>query len=133
MQYLITLKDDLINAFDVLTPDKVSLFIVNGEMTKTSSDVSYIARFLFVDCRLSKPFNLLGYIRKWFERHNMTIPDVNFSSEIIDLETYDLEIDIGLMDNLIISDDGTDTQICYNPVWSDKLGAFIKGNIAVGI
>ncbi len=133
MQYLYTLKDDLINAFDVLTPDKVSLFIVNGEMANSSSNISYIARFLFLDCRVQNPFNLLGFIRKWFESHNMEIPNINFASEIIDLETYDFEIDINLMDSLAISDNGMDTLVCYPPVWSDKLGAFVKGNIAVEI
>lgn len=133
MQYLITLKNDLISAFDGLTPDKVSLFIVNGEMAKTSNNVSYIARFLLLDCRLPNPFAVVGYIKHWFESHNLTVPDLNFSSEVIDLETYDLEIDLGLTDKLIISDNGKQVQICYSPVWSERLGTFIKGGIAVDV
>ncbi len=133
MQYLITLKNDLIQSFDDLTPDKVSLFIVNGEMSHANNDVNYIARFLLIDCRLPKPFILLAFIRQWFAHHNMTVPDIHFNSEIIDNETYDFEIDISLTDSLIISDDGTTTNLCYEPVWSDAVGGYIKGNIAVDV
>ncbi len=133
MKYLINLKNDLIETFNGLTAEKVSLFIVNGEMSKTNTDVNYIARLLLIDCRLPEPFAVLGFIRKWFENHSMPIPDINFSSEIINHETYDFEIDISLTDNLTLSADGTKTQICFDPVWSEALGDFVKGNIAVDL
>ncbi len=133
MKYLINLKNDLIETFDSLTAEKVHLSVLNGEMKKESTDVNYISRFLLIDCRLPEPFAVLGFIRKWFENHSMPIPDINFSSEIINHETYDFEIDISLTDNLTLSADGTKTQICFDPVWSDKLGTFIKGNIAVDV
>ena len=130
MKYLQQLKDDLLNQFnDQLTADKVHLFIVNGELSSTSSDISYIGRFLFIDCRDGDPFSLLTYIRKWFESQGYAVPDLNFNCEVIDAETYDLEIDIGLVDKLVISDDGSYHQ-CPPKVWSEALNDFVTVEFA---
>lgn len=130
MQYLQQLKDDLIAQFaDVLTPDKVHLFIVNGEMTAGSSDINYIARFLFIDCRSNDPFSLITYVRHWFDKNGRTAPDINFDSEIIDAETYDLTLDIGLMDKIVTGDNGK-AHICPPKVWSDAFGEFVAPEVA---
>lgn len=130
MKYLQQLKDDLLNQFnDQLTADKVHLFIVNGELSSTSSDISYIGRFLFIDCRDGDPFSLLTYIRKWFESKGYAVPDLNFNCEVIDAETYDLEIDIGLVDKLVISDDGSYHQ-CPPKVYSESLGDWVAVDVA---
>ena len=129
MKYLQQLKDDLLTRFAAqLTNDKVHLFIVNGELSSASSDINYIARFLFIDCRDGDPFSLLTYIRKWFESKGYPVPDLNFDSEIIDAETYDLTIDIGLTDKLVVSDNGG-YSLCAPKVWSDVLGNFVTENV----
>lgn len=131
MRYLIDLKNDLIHYFDEVTADKVSLMLVNGELLGSSYSVSYIARFILIDCKLPDPFHVLTFIRTWFADRAMTVPDLNFDCDVIDLESYDLQIDIGLSDKLNIADDGQYT-ICPNLVWSDAVGAFISSSIAAG-
>lgn len=131
MKYLYTLKDNLINSFTTLTPDKTFLLIVNGELAKTSSQVHYIARFIFTDCREDDPFLLLTFIRQWFASRALDIPDLSFDCDVIDLESYDLQIDIALFDKLNIASDGS-YAVCLPPVWSDELGTFINGAIVAG-
>lgn len=128
MKYLIELKNDLIHHFDDLTPDKVELAIINGEIPKSSHTIQYIARFLLKDCRINNPFDVLGFIRKWFEKKGKDIPDLSFDSDVIDLESFDLQIDISLFDKLSMDDNGS-TKVCPMPVWSDALGTFINGAI----
>ena len=128
MKYLIDLKTDLLARFDELTGDNTQLQIVNGEIGKDSTTVNYIARFILIDCRLPSPFDVLGFIRVWFDSHAMPVPQLNFDCDVIDLETYDLQIDIALADKLNIAIDGT-TTVCYPLVWSDELGTYINGAI----
>ncbi|ALF60331.1 phage tail protein [Psychrobacter urativorans] len=129
MKYLQQLKDDLLTNFATqLTADKVHLFLVNGELASNSGDINYTARFLFIDCRDSDPFSLMTYIRKWFESKGYAVPDLNFDSEIIDAETYDLTVDIGLIDKLVVRDDGS-YSLCPPKVWSDMLGDFVTKNV----
>ena len=130
MKYLQQLKDDLLAKFAAqLTADKVHLFLVNGELASNSGDINYIARFLFIDCRDNDPFSLMTFIRKWFESKGYPVPDLNFDSEIIDAETYDLTVDIGLMDKLVINESG-DYQLCPPKVWSDALDNWVTKDIA---
>ncbi|WP_186473986.1 phage tail protein [Psychrobacter sp. KCTC 72983] len=130
MKYLQQLKDDLLTNFAAkITADKVHLFLVNGELPSNKGDINYIARFLFIDCRDNDPFSLITYIRKWFESKGYPVPDLNFDCEVIDAETYDLTIDIGLMDKLVISEDGSYHQ-CPPKVWSEALGDFVTKDIA---
>lgn len=131
MKYLYTLKDNLINSFTTLTPDKTFLLIVNGELAKNSSQVNYIARFILTDCREDDPFLLLTFIRQWFASRALDIPDLSFDCDVIDLESYDLQIDIALFDKLNIASDGS-YAVCLPPVWSDELGTFINGAIVAG-
>lgn len=127
MKYLLTLKNELIAHFTALTPDKVALFIVNGDMPKQSQTVNYVARLVLTDCRLASPFDVLGFVRLWFERYGVDI-DLAFECEVIDLETYDLQIDMTLSDKLILTDTGT--LVCPPPVWSETLGTWISGAVA---
>lgn len=130
MIYLQQLKDDLLAKFAAqLTADKVHLFLVNGELPSNSGDINYVARFLFLDCRDSNPFSLMTFIRKWFELKGYPVPDLNFDSEIIDAETYDLTVDIGLMDKLVIDNSG-DYHLCPPKVYSESLGDWVSPEIA---
>lgn len=130
MIYLQQLKDNLLTKFQSeLTADKTHLFIVNGELSANSSDINYIARFLFIDCRSNDPFNILTYIRYWFEQSGRLVPDLNFDSEIIDAETYDLTVDIGLMDKLVIDESG-DYHLCPPKVYSETLGDWVYPELA---
>lgn len=127
MKYLLQLKNDLINRFDDLTADKVALYLVNGELGKNSHTVQYIARFSLHDCRINNPFDVLMFIRAWFENANRDVPDLNFDCEVVDLESYDLQIDLALFDKLSVKN-GT-TEVCLSPVWSDTADTFISGAI----
>lgn len=131
MKYLLNLKKDLIASFTTLTPDKTELYIVNGELGKTATTINYVARFILIDCREPDPFLVITFIRQWFASRNRDIPDLNFDCEVINLETYDLQIDIGLFDKLNIASDGN-YAVCLPPVWSDELGTFINGAIVAG-
>ena len=128
MKYLIDLKNDLLAQFPALTGDNTQLQIVNGELGKDTHTVNYIARFILLDCRLPSPFDVIGFIRIWFEGRSLDTPQLNFDCDVIDLETYDLQIDIALSDKLNIATDGT-TTICYPLVWSEALSTFINGAI----
>lgn len=128
MKYLIDLKNDLLARFPELTGEDTKLQIVNGELSKDSQTVIYIARFILLNCRLANPFDILGFIRVWFDDRELDTPQLNFDCDVIDLETYDLQVDISLADKLNIATDGS-TTICYPVVWSDKLGRFINGAI----
>lgn len=130
MIYLQQLKDDLLTKFESeLTPDKTHLFIVNGELSANSGDINYIARFLFIDCRSNDPFNILTYIRYWFEKSGRPVPDLNWDAEVIDAETYDLTIDIGLMDKLVPVREG-DYSLCPPKIYSDTLGDWVSPEVA---
>ena len=128
MKYLFDLKNAIIDRFPALTADKVQLQIVNGNLPPTSQTLGYIARLYLLDCKLPNPYDVLGFIRKWFETRNMAIPELMFDCDVIDLESYDLQIDIQLSDKLNIGSDGA-TSVCPDVVWSDVLGTFISGAI----
>lgn len=129
MNYLITLKKDLIDTFDSLEPDKVQLHLVNGELGSSGQVVKYIARFILLDCRIATPFDILAFIRSWFDTSGYPVPDINFGCEVIDLESYDLQIDLGLSDKIIIT--GGKAVVCPPPIWSDAVGTFIGGVIGL--
>ncbi|WP_201556284.1 phage tail protein [Psychrobacter sp. 72-O-c] len=130
MKYLQQLKDDLLVKFESqINPEKAHLFLVNGELPANSGDINYVARFLFIDCRDGDPFSLLTYIRKWFESKGYPVPDLNFDCEVIDAETYDMTIDIGLMDKLVINVSG-DYNLCPPKIWSDAFGDWVTQDVA---
>lgn len=128
MDNLIALKKALTTRFYDISPDKLQLHLVNGTLPKTSHVVSYIARFVFLDVRVSTPFEVIGFIRHWYEQHGLTAPELSFDCEVIDLESYDLQIDLNLSDKLILTEAGV--QVCPAPVWSEALGTFISGAIS---
>lgn len=133
MKYLQQLKDDLLARFESqLTADKVHLFLVNGELPSNSADMNYIARFLFIDCRDGDPFSLMTFIRKWFDSKGYKVPDLNFDSEIIDSETYDLTVDIALTDKLVINNDGN-YHLCPPKVWSEVFGNWVTKDLAEAV
>lgn len=131
MKYLIDLKNDLLARFPELTGDNTQLQIVNGELGKDTHTVNYIARFILLDCRLPSPFDVIGFIRIWFEGRSLDTPQLNFDCDVIDLETYDLQIDISLNDKLtFIAIDAV--AVCPELVWSDEAGTFISSSILAG-
>lgn len=125
MNYLAQLKRDLIASFDLLSSDKVQLHILNG--TIESGRINYIVRFDLLDCRLNEPFLLFAFINNWFDKKGLAIPTINFDFDVIDLETYDLQIDINLSDKFIITEQGA--TICPPVEWSDAVGGFISSAI----
>ena len=131
MKYLITLKNDLLSRFPELTGDDTQLQIVNGELPQNSHTVAYIARFYLLNCRIASPFDVLGFIRVWFEAHGKPVPPLQFDCDVIDIETYDLQIDISLSDKLNFTDDGT-ANLCDDLVWSEGVGSFVKASIVYG-
>lgn len=128
MFYLHKLKDDLLSNFQQITADKTFLQIVNGDLPSNSNIIKYMARFIFTDCRIADPFHVMTYIRHWFSNYSLPIPDINFDCDVIDLETYDLQIDILLNDKLNIQADGSYT-VCPSQVWSNTVGGFVSSNI----
>ncbi|QHH99243.1 phage tail protein [Acinetobacter dispersus] len=123
---LAELKTYLSEKLPVLTADKTNLFIVNGNLNE--GYLEYTARFLFLDCR-TDPILILAYIKKWLRENNLHLNaaqkeiELSFSSEIIDLNTFDLEVDFPQREKVNISDTGY--SICKPMIWDDHKG-FIK-------
>ena len=131
MKYLISLKNDLLSRFLELTGDNTQLQIINGELPPDRSTIHYVARFYLLNCRLPNPFDILGFIRRWFEHHGKPVPKLTFDCDVVNLETYDLQIDISLDDKLNFADDGT-ASLCDDLVWSDTAGTYVKASIVYG-
>ena len=131
MKYLIDLKNDLLAQFTPITSDKTFLQLVNGNLPPETQTVSYIARFIFTDCKLAEPFAVLAFIRQWFDARGRSVPELSFDCDVIDLESYDLQIDISLNDKLtFIAVDAV--AVCPELVWSDEAGTFISSSILAG-
>lgn len=130
MKYLIDLKNALLSHFDELTGDNTQLHINNGELPADSNTATYIARFELLNCRVVQPFDVLGFIRLWFAGLDKDVPQLKFECNIIDLETYDITVDILLKDKLTFTNEGA--IICDDLVWSDAAGTFIKASIIHG-
>lgn len=110
-----------------LTIDKTHLFIVNGSYKDGYLD--YTARLLFLDCR-SEPIIILSTIKKWLRenhRHNDANGneiELSFNCELVDADTFDLEIDFPQRDKINLNDDGY--TICKHHIWDEQLGFIQK-------
>ena len=126
MQNLAPLKLYLIEHLPALSADKCHLLIVNG--TQNEGYLDYTARLLFLDYR-ADPLEVLAKVKQWLRlqhRHlnaNKDEIQLSFSSEIIDTNTFDLEIDFPQREKIIINDEGY--HLCPEQIWSDYHGQFI--------
>ena len=126
MKALILLKPFLQEKFPLMTADKCHLFIVNG--TQAKGYMEYTARLLFLDYR-GDPIEVIMQIREWLKSKKLHLDangndvQISFSSEIIDANTFDLEIDFPQRDKVVMDQDGY--HICPKLVWSEKFGTFV--------
>ena len=124
MKKLAELKAYLTQKQPILTDDKIHIFIINGSYV--GGYLNYTARLLFLDCRID-PILILALIKNWLRengRHLDTTQineiELSFSSEVIDTETFDLEIDFPQRDKLNVTSDTY--SICPTLVWDDQRG-----------
>lgn len=124
MKKLAELKAYLTQKQSILTDDKIHIFIINGSYVDGYLD--YTARLLFLDCRID-PILILALIKNWLRengRHLDTTQineiELSFSSEVIDTETFDLEVDFPQRDKLNVTSETY--SICPTLVWDDQYG-----------
>lgn len=109
-----------------MTADKCHLFIVNG--TQAKGYMEYTARLLLLDYR-GDPIEVIMQIREWLKSKNLHLDvtgndiQISFSSEIIDTDTFDLEIDFPQRDKIVMNESGY--HVCAELVWSDTFGKFV--------
>lgn len=126
MQALIPLKPYLQAKLPLMTADKCHLFIVNG--TQAKGYMEYTARLLFLDYR-GDPIEVIMQIREWLKSKKLHLDatgndvQISFSSEIIDANTFDLEVDFPQRDKIVMDEDGY--HVCPELVWSDTSGKFV--------
>ncbi|MCH7306616.1 phage tail protein [Acinetobacter sp. NIPH 1852] len=125
MKALVPLKQFLSDHFPMMTVDKCHLLIVNG--TQKDGYLEYTARLLIIDYR-ADPVEVIMVIREWLKSNNLHLDEtgkdiqISFSSEIIDSETFDLEIDFPQRDKVISNCNGY--HICPDLVWNELQGGF---------
>ncbi|MEF9955619.1 MAG: phage tail protein [Acinetobacter sp.] len=124
MKKLTELKAYLTQKQPILTDDKIHIFIINGSYVGGYLD--YTARLLFLDCRID-PILILALIKNWLRengRHLDTTQineiELSFSSEVIDTDTFDLEVDFPQRDKLNVTSETY--SICPTIDWDDRLG-----------
>ena len=126
MKALIPLKPFLQEKLPLMTADKCHLFIVNG--TQAKGYMEYTARLLFMDYR-GDPIEVIMQIREWLKSKKLHLDangndvQISFSSEVIDANTFDLEIDFPQRDKIVMDQDVY--HICPELVWSDTFGTFV--------
>lgn len=126
MQALTRLTSFLAQKLPYLSADKCHVLLVNGKQHK--GYINYTARILILDYR-DDPLQVIAVIRQWLKDQNLHLDqtqeeiEISFSSEIIDTNTFDLEIDFPQREKIVIDQSGY--QIFGNQVWSDKNGKFV--------
>lgn len=127
MKHLQALRQYMIDKLPQMTEDKFFVSVDNGQ--DTDGEMHYKVKLLMIDYR-ADPFFVLILVRRWLRKTGRLIeptlvPVVGFDCEIIDSETFDLEITIPLQDKIV--DNGEDGyEICSTPVWDEGLGRFVK-------
>lgn len=125
MQALTPLKSFLIERLQLMTADKCNLLIVNGN--QKDGYLEYTVRLLILDYR-SDPVEVIMIVREWLKSKNLHLDaagkdiQLSFSSEIIDLNTFDLEIDFPQRDKVVFDCNGY--HVCPQLVWDDLRGGF---------
>lgn len=126
MKALIPLKSFLAEKLPEMTSDKCHLLIVNGSQAK--GYMEYTARILLTDYR-GDPVQVIMLLRNWLQSKNLHLDaaqkdiQISFSSEIIDANTFDLEIDFPQRDKIVLDESGY--HICPQMVWSDDHDKFV--------
>lgn len=125
MKALIPLKQFLSERFPMMTADKCHLLIVNGSFKE--GYLEYTARLLILDYR-ADPIEVIMVLREWLKSNNRHLDvlgkdiQISFSSEVIDTETFDLEIDFPQRDKVVADD--SSYHICPPLVWDDTRCGF---------
>ncbi|WAU72947.1 MULTISPECIES: phage tail protein [unclassified Acinetobacter] len=124
MKKLAELKSYITDKQPILTDDKIHIFIINGSYV--GGYLNYTARLLFLDCRID-PILILALIKNWLRENNRHLDttqineiELSFSSEVIDTNTFDLEIDFPQREKLNVTPETY--SICPTPVWDDQHG-----------
>lgn len=126
MKALIPLKSFLAEKLPEMSQDKCNLLIVNGNQAQ--GYMEYTVRILLLDYR-GDPVEVLMLVRHWLQSKNLHLDaakkdiQISFSSEIIDTNTFDLEIDFPQRDKIVSGENGY--HICPEMVWSDDHDKFV--------
>lgn len=127
MYQLAQLKEYLSSKLPHMSPDRCHLMLVNGQIV--NGNMNYTVRILLLDYKFD-PLQVLSHIRAWLLQHNLLRDNAgneiafSFSSEIIDLETFDLEIDFPLNQKVVL--EGDDFHICGQMVWNEAQQQFVR-------
>ena len=126
MKALIPLKSFLAEKLPEMSQDKCHLLIVNGNQSQ--GYMEYTVRILLLDYR-GDPVEVLMLLRHWLQSKNLHLDatkkdiQISFSSEIIDTNTFDLEIDFPQRDKIVSGENGY--HVCPEMVWSDDQDKFV--------
>jgi hypothetical protein len=124
---IVPLKPYLMQLLPKMSDDKCHLLIVNGSFQH--GYLEYTARLLLLDYR-DDPVQVLTLVRAWLEQHKRHQDaagndiTLSFSSEIIDNNTFDLELDFPQREKVVFSEQTY--HICSDPVWDEALGKFVR-------
>lgn len=124
MQHWVDLQQHLSNNLPNLSKDELRVLVVNGDLQHSA--MTYTIRILLLNYR-GDPLLPIVLINRWLQakhRDDPELPRLKFSSEVIDKNTFDLEIDIPMTDKLV--DDGTTLHICPPTYWDDAQAAFVQ-------
>ncbi len=127
MQHWVDLQQYLTANLPNLSADKLHLLVVNGDIAHSA--LSYTIRILLLDYR-ADPLLPLVLVNRWLQakhRDEPELPTLKFSSEVIDKNTFDLEIDIPMTDKLV--DDGTTYHLCPPTYWDDGSMSFLQADL----
>lgn len=124
MQHWVDLQQHLSNNLPNLSKDELRVLVVNGDLQHSA--MTYTIRILLLNYR-GDPLLPIVLINRWLQakhRDEPDLPRLKFSSEVIDKNTFDLEIDIPMTDKLV--DDGTTFHICPPIYWDDESQSFMQ-------
>lgn len=126
MKALIPLKSFLAEKLPEMSQDKCHLLIVSGNQAQ--GYLEYTVRILLLDYR-GDPVQVLMLVRHWLQSKYLHLDaakkdiQISFSSEIIDTNTFDLEIDFPQRDKIVSGENGY--HVCPEMVWSDDQDKFV--------
>lgn len=127
MYQLAQLKEYLLLKLPRLSPDRCHLMLVNGQVS--AGNITYTVRILLLNYCFD-PLQVLSHVRAWLQQQNLLLDNagnevaLSFSSEIINQESFDLEVDFPLSQKVVL--EGDDYHICGRMQWSDTLQQFVR-------
>ena len=127
MQHWVDLQQHLSQNLPNLSAEKLHVLVQNGELQHSA--ISYTIRILLIDYR-GDPLLPLVLINRWLKAKNRDEPDLprlKFNSDVIDKNTFDLEIDIPMTDKLV--DNGTDYHLCPTTYWDENSQSFMQADL----